>query len=209
MLQKDGFDLWADNYDQTVQIIEENNKFPFAGYKQILNVIYNEIMQNKNSKVLDIGFGTGVLTTELYKKGHIITGIDFSARMLEIAKAKMPNARLIQSDINDGIPLELKEEKFDYIVSTYALHHLSDEDKVSFILELLPLLAEKGIILIGDISFDSREALENCRLENVDSWDPDEFYFVAKEIKSDLVDRVIVNYNQISYCGGIYWISNK
>ena len=45
MLSNQGFNLWADNYDKTVQISEENNLYPFAGYKKILNVIFNEAMQ--------------------------------------------------------------------------------------------------------------------------------------------------------------------
>ncbi|KYC94324.1 hypothetical protein B4102_3675 [Heyndrickxia sporothermodurans] len=67
MLSKQGFDLWANDYDQTVQLSEENNQYPFAGYKEILNTIFNEVMQKPSSHVLDIGFGTGVLTTKLYE----------------------------------------------------------------------------------------------------------------------------------------------
>lgn len=84
MLNNQGFDLWADSYDETVQISEENNQYPFAGYKQILNIIFNEVMQKKKSKVLDIGFGTAVLTSKLYEKGHQIDGIDFSSKMISI-----------------------------------------------------------------------------------------------------------------------------
>ncbi len=71
------FDLWANDYDQTVQLSEESNLYPFAGYKTILNTIFNEVMQSGNQSVLDIGFGTGVLTNKLYENGHEITGIDF------------------------------------------------------------------------------------------------------------------------------------
>ncbi len=37
ILNKQGFDLRADGYDQTVQLSEEGNQYPFAGYKVILN----------------------------------------------------------------------------------------------------------------------------------------------------------------------------
>ena len=49
-------------------------------------------------QILDIGFGTAVLTAKLYQDGYTITGIDFSKRMIEIAQQKMPGARLIQYD---------------------------------------------------------------------------------------------------------------
>ncbi|MFC5735591.1 class I SAM-dependent methyltransferase [Cytobacillus gottheilii] len=96
MLNNHGFDLWADQYDKTVQISEENNQYPFAGYKKILNAIFNEIMQLKHAKVLDIGMGTGVLSSKLYDYDHLIDGIDFSAKMISIARSKMPAATFIE-----------------------------------------------------------------------------------------------------------------
>ena len=40
MLDQVGFDLWADGYDQTVGLSDEENSYPFAGYKEILARIY-------------------------------------------------------------------------------------------------------------------------------------------------------------------------
>ncbi len=36
MLDQNGFDLWADGYDKTVGLSDEENSYPFAGYKEIL-----------------------------------------------------------------------------------------------------------------------------------------------------------------------------
>ena len=36
MLNNKGFDLWADSYDKTVGISDEENTYPFAGYKKFL-----------------------------------------------------------------------------------------------------------------------------------------------------------------------------
>lgn len=64
MLDNKGFDLWADGYDKSVGLSEEGNTYPFAGYKNVLNTIFNEIMSAENPTVLDIGFGAGGLTFE-------------------------------------------------------------------------------------------------------------------------------------------------
>ena len=207
MLNNLGFNLWADHYDKTVQISEENNLYPFAGYKAILNTIFNEVMQNRDSKVLDIGFGTGVLTSKLYENGHQIHGIDFSSKMISIAKMKMPNANLLEWDITNGLPPEIQHCQYDSIVSTYALHHLTDEEKVLFIRNLLPLLKEGGKIFIGDIAFETREHLEECKQVSKDYWDNDEYYFVSNELKAALKDHCHCEFYPISHCGGVFVIS--
>lgn len=207
MLNNQGFDLWANDYDKTVKVSEENNLYPFAGYKNILNNIFNEVMQKKKSRVLDIGFGTGVLTSKLYENGHQLDGIDFSPKMIAIAKDKMPMANLIEWDISNGLPGYVKENKYDSIVSTYTLHHLTDEDKTVFIESLLSVLAENGKIFIGDIAFQTREKLEICRNNNRSYWDNDEFYLVYEELKASLINICTCEFQQASHCGGVFIIS--
>ena len=33
MLNNTGFDLWADGYDKSVGLSDENDRYPFAGYR--------------------------------------------------------------------------------------------------------------------------------------------------------------------------------
>ncbi len=163
MLDDKGFDLWADGYDNSVQLSEENNEYPFAGYKDVLNTIYNLVRKREKAKILDIGFGTGILTKKLYDDGYQIYGIDFSQNMIEIAKEKMPLANLIRYDFSKGLPEEIKDISFDFIISTYAMHHLEDKEKITFIEKLESHLNEDGKIIIGDIAFKTRELLEKCK----------------------------------------------
>ncbi|WP_080846006.1 class I SAM-dependent methyltransferase [Cytobacillus gottheilii] len=207
MLSQQGFDLWADQYDKTVQISEDKNQYPFAGYKKILNAIYNEIMQHKHAKVLDIGMGTGVLSSKLYQYDHLIDGIDFSPKMISIAQSKMPAAALIEWDISKGLPRERMRNEYDFIVSTYTLHHLADNEKITFITDLLSVLTDDGKILIGDIAFASREELNQCKQDHQQNWDDDEFYFVYNEIKTPLEHLCKCEFVPISHCGGVFIIS--
>lgn len=209
MLDSNGFNLWAGDYDKSVGIADDNNEYPFAGYKELMNAIYCAIMEKSPVSVLDIGLGTGVLSAKLYDGGNEITGIDFSNEMLNIAKAKMPKSRLIQHDFSKGLPNALKEDLFDFIISTYALHHLSDNDKTQFILLLLEHLKENGSIFIGDVSFQMREDLEACKQSCSDEgWDNDEFYFVFSEISKNLYGQCAIEYRQISHCCGIIEIKH-
>ena len=109
MLDHKGFDLWADGYDRSVGLSDEENAYPFAGYRAVLNGIFQTVMQKPNAAVLDLGFGTGTLTAKLYENGCEVYGQDFSARMIELARAKMPDAHLYQGVFSKGLAAPLNE----------------------------------------------------------------------------------------------------
>lgn len=200
MLDNKGFDLWADGYDKSVGLSDEENTYPFAGYKDVLGTIYKTIMEKENAVVLDIGFGTGTLTTKLYENGCNIYGQDFSARMIELASQKMPNAHLYQGDFTQGLVVPLLAQHYDFIVATYSLHHLTDEQKVSFLRDLRDHLNPGGQILIGDVAFENRSQLEQCQKDVGDEWDDDEIYFVVDELKGEFPE---LGFKRISHCSGV------
>ncbi|HEY4544193.1 MAG TPA: class I SAM-dependent methyltransferase [Tissierellaceae bacterium] len=206
MLDNKGFDLWADGYDKSVHLSEENDEYPFAGYKDLLNTIYNIVHKKEKAKLLDIGFGTGILSKKLYDEGYEIYGIDFSQKMIDIAKKKMPLTSLIKYDFSKGLPEEIKNNFFDFIISTYALHHLDDKEKINFIKKLKDYINEDGKIIIGDIAFETRELLEKCKLDYNDYWDDEEIYFVFEEFKTSLNHKNI-SFTEICHCSGIIQIS--
>ncbi|MBQ8815323.1 MAG: class I SAM-dependent methyltransferase [Lachnospiraceae bacterium] len=201
MMNNKGFDLWADGYDVSVGLSDEANIYPFAGYKQVLNRIYQQVLEKGSQDVLDIGFGTGTLTAKLYDQGCRIWGLDFSARMIELAREKMPQAVLVQGDFAQGLPEELRQQKYDAIIATYSLHHLDDDAKVGFLNTLLFLLKPNGKIYVGDVAFETRTELEACRADSGEEWDDEEIYFVYNELKEKLSGEVM--FEKISHCAGI------
>jgi len=203
MLDNYGFDLWADNYDKSVEAADNSDDYPFAGYRHIMNAIYGTVMQKGTCKVLDVGIGTGVLAKRLYDSGNDITAIDFSEKMLSIAAEKMPKAKLYKFDFTKGLPAEVASAKFDFIISAYALHHLADDEKIAFIRIILDCLNDGGAILIGDVCFRDRAALERCQELCGDEWDDDEHYIVFSELYKAFESVCIMEYHQFSHCGGV------
>ena len=203
MLNHKGFDLWADGYDKSVGLSDEANTYPFAGYKKVLAAIFQTVMQTPNASVLDIGFGTAVLTARLYEQGCTIYGQDFSSRMLELASEKMPDAQLYQGDFTKRLEQNLVDQVLLRALF-HALHHLTDAQKVVFLSALRGCLNENGKILIGDVAFETRGALNRCRQEAGANWDDDEIYFVAEELKMDFPDLL---FTQLSPCAGVLTIS--
>ena len=200
MLKETGFDLWADGYDKSVGLTDENNAYPFAGYRQILGEIYARVLGAEARTVLDVGFGTGTLSARLYEQGCRIYGQDFSERMLTLAKEKMPGAKLYLGDFSQGLVPQLRQTRYDAIVATYSLHHLTDEQKVPFLKELLPLLNDGGHLFIGDVAFETRAQLEQCKAQAGNAWDADELYFVAEELRKDFPT---LQFEPVSFCAGI------
>lgn len=200
MLDQQGFNLWADGYDRSVGLSDEGNTYPFAGYKRVLNAIYNDVLAKDCQTVLDIGFGTGTLTQKLYEHGCTVYGQDFSLRMIELAKAKMPEAKLYQGDFAKGLVAEVRRNRYDAIIATYSLHHLTDEEKVGFIEDLRSLLSDGGTIYIGDVMFGKRAQLEACKADAGDDWDGDEIYFVVDELQAHFPQ---MRFEPLSYCSGV------
>lgn len=116
----------------------------------------------------------------------------------------MPNGVFIQRDFNLGIPAELKYEKFDYIISSYAIHHLNNNKKVEFISKLKKLLNDDGKIVIGNVAFKTEKDLLKCKVENLGKWDEDEIYMIEDEIVTSLCkNNINAKYTQVSSCAGI------
>jgi putative AdoMet-dependent methyltransferase len=201
MPEKDRFNSWAESYDDS---LVNPKGYPFEGYRKVLGFMCKLTNISHKTEILDIGVGTGNLSYLLYEKGARIDGVDFSAKMLEKAKEKMLDGNFYIFDFSHGLPPKLLSRKYDYIVSSYAFHHLDDSAKLDFILMLKNLLKENGKIIIGDVSFLSRRSLYECRKASAELWDPDEYYIVAESFVSKLKSYgLAVEYTQISYCAGV------
>ena len=100
----------------------------------------------RNKKIIDVGCGNGELSLPFVNNNQI-TFVDFSEKMLEIVKLKIPynfigNTTLININIDQ---LD-SNNKFDYIFAIGLLAHV--ESVESTFNSLSGLLAENGILVI-------------------------------------------------------------
>ncbi|MFH0993506.1 MAG: class I SAM-dependent methyltransferase [bacterium] len=205
-MMKELFDRLAATYDLDVIESDKENLFPFAGYVRTLDFIAAEIGMRtfpERTKILDLGIGTGWLETKLKPETIELTGIDVSPNMLEIAALRHPGARLFCADFRTGIPVAAAEEKWDVIIATYAMHHLSLAEFIDYIDYLTPRLAPYGRIYIGDILFLDYRERENCRLQNMDSWDETEHYHAYDDIVAKISGKLALSFAKTSFCAGV------
>ncbi len=103
-----------------------------------------------NSKVLDVGCGTGRLSFQLSDYCEKVVGVDLSSKNISVANSNLKtsskkNILFVHGDIK-----KLKNnilEKFDFAVITYVIHEV-DEDKRVELLNEIKQVADK--IIIGD-----------------------------------------------------------
>ncbi len=113
MLDREGFNRWAENYEKSLLESGRKNVYPFAGHIRLFEIIAGMVLEQEDQHpaILDIGFGTGVLTKMLYDGGCEVYGQDFSERMIEIAQEKMPQAHLYKGDLREGLVSPKSEAK--------------------------------------------------------------------------------------------------
>jgi len=140
------FEEWAADYDNTVVGNDPQYAKVFENYDAILD----EVVRQSSGTVAEFGVGTGNLTNKLMQAGHLVIGIEPSHAMRNIASRKFPTLQLFDGDF-----LNYPEfpEKVDTIVSTYAFHHLTDDEKVTAIKQFSEILSSGGKIVFGDTMF--------------------------------------------------------
>lgn len=200
----------AHDYDADVRKSETNQEYPFAGYGKVLRGIYAETVSAPGKDVLDLGFGTAVLSSFLYSYGYRISGIDFSREMTGAAQEKMPDALLLCSDFTLGLPKELDGKTFGAVLATYSIHHIAPNNRPDYLLSLADRLQEGGKILIGDVMFGTEAEQEACRSKFRDIWDDDELYIIVDKLTPQIEARGLsCRYDRKSFCSGILVIQKK
>ncbi len=141
------------------------NKTPFPDYeldrfnsKEDLKISaypFAEILDRsipQDASIIDVGTGTGQLSTYLSLNHKLVYGIDFSDTSLDKAKKlkeklNLNNLHLKKVDITDINQIKEINIKFDYVLCLGVLHHTADA-YASF-KNILELLKPGGYIAIG------------------------------------------------------------
>lgn len=170
----DVFEHWAVSYDESVSGHNREYKAVFTGYEQILEAV--TVLSKGN--VLEFGVGTGNLTKKLIDSGLKVTGIEPSVPMRGIAEAKLGT----KAKILDGDFLHFPEIIYiDTIVSTYAFHHLTDEEKDEAMAKYGKLLSKGGRIVFADTMFESVEDYKNAIVKAREEG----FHNLAKDLETE------------------------
>ncbi len=202
-IRKELFDHWASNYNKSVIRSEQEETYPFAGYSKVKYQIVDIVTKKPFANILDMGMGTGEITSPLYDLGYKITGVDLSEKMLDLAKKKMPNAIFICDTFQNS--LTKLNDQYDFIIFNYSIHHLGYQSQIDLLLKIHENLSSQGRIIIGDVS--TVNALDMNKLkEKYDSiWDNEEYYPILDIYqKSELKNFYKMFYTKINEVSGLF-----
>ena len=196
------FDRWANEYMQSVHASDTEGTYPFAGYETIRTLVLKTLEAPRFKRVLDMGVGTGAVTSSLHEMGKEVVGVDSSRNMLEKAEKAMKKASFIHADFFSA--LEGTIGAFDAVIFNYSIHHLSPAAQKALVLQIHDHLQPEGVILIGDVMRRTRAEIDSLKGEYIDIWDEEEHYPVYDELVDDrlsgLFDPTLV---EVSHCAGV------
>jgi ubiquinone/menaquinone biosynthesis C-methylase UbiE len=99
-------------------------------------------------EILDAGCGSGPLTEALRARGAVVSGFDLSPAMVELARRRLgAEADVRVADL--GAPLPYRDDRFDLVVASLALHYV--EDWASALAELRRVLKPGGRLVVSVI----------------------------------------------------------
>jgi tRNA (cmo5U34)-methyltransferase len=168
----------------------------------ILKSFYGHFIGNKpNNNVLDLGCGDGIITHELLRIDNSIvaTLIDGSEDMLNKAAERLKgfkNINFIKASFKELLDKKIALQKFNFIVSSLAIHHLTIKEKKALFKTIYSYLNVRGCFLNIDVILATSDSLEQWYLSLWREWIAERKSILG--IKGNSYDDIIQRYKDNS-----------
>lgn len=191
---------WVDSTFSQDYRDKSNQYLPFrAQFIEVAKWGYEYFIAKKNSaKILDLGCGDGLFIHELSKSSQFFnaTLVDASPDMLAAAKRRLPNnenINFVHASFQDILNNSLLNEKFDFIYSSLAIHHVSFLEKKKLYAYILNHLSPSGYFFHYDVVLSPTTILEEWHLSLWREWinnnsitdEPEKFLGIPSQYKSN------------------------
>lgn len=93
--------------------------------------------------VLDLGCGCGVPVAKTLALHHTVTGVDFSRSQLALARANVPSATFLESDLTDA---RFAPDSFDAVVALYVIFHMPRAEQLELLRSIWTWLKPAGYL---------------------------------------------------------------
>jgi len=136
---------------KTLDSYNQNASTLVSEYNSVKSPIFTLLAHffRPGERLLDVGSGTGRDMAALFKAGYQVMGLEPSTVFIQEAQSKYPNLKgqILQGHLPDGLE-NLGEERFEGVILSAVLMHISQEEFFSTALKLKGLLVLGGRLVI-------------------------------------------------------------
>ena len=135
------------------EFLEKYKKTPLLHPFVVFPALLDALGDVKDKKIMDLGCGAGDLSCAMAKRGAHTTGIDISAKWIDICKREYGHEADLDFFVEDGATLgQFLDNSFDYVVINMVLLNVPTIGKVSQIFsEVSRILKDDGQLLFSDL----------------------------------------------------------
>ena len=168
----------------------------------ILRSFYKHFLKDRGkNNILDLGCGDGILTYELLRTDVSISAtlVDGSEDMLNKAKERLAgfkNINFIKSSFQEILEKNTIRQKFDLVVSSMAIHHLTMNEKKTLFGNIYSYLNEGGYFVNIDVILARAESLEQWYLRLWQGWMDEKKASLG--IERERFSDIIMRYKQLN-----------
>ena len=150
------------------------------GWDESVAALTRSIAALPPASTLDVACGTGFLTQHL---PGAVTALDQSASMLELSRARVPDASFLQSD---ALPLPFSDEAFERVFTSFFYGHLEEEARLEFLSEARRVAPE--LVVVDSALNEEHEPVEwqERVLTDGSTWQVYKRFFTPAELALEL-----------------------
>jgi len=156
--------------------------------------------------LLDIGCAGGLKVDYMIKRGFKVVGVDFSEKMIEIAKRDVPEGEFYTLGLED---VDQLKGEFDGISLMAVLLHVPKQDVPKRLIKIVEKLKKGGYLYISVKEIRAGNAAEEIKTENDYGYDYQRFfsYFTTEEVEKYMKDLGLeIVFSDVSLSGKTNWI---
>ena len=153
-IQFEGKDVYVkDVFTEISSYYDEMNDIMSIGMiKRWHKFMMKKLGDLQDKKCLDVGTGTGEIAFMMASRNAIVTGLDITPAMLELAKKKMldPHHSKVEFVVGNALDIQMEDETFDIVTSGYMLRNVTDIPKA--VSEMYRVLKVGGTCAVAELA---------------------------------------------------------
>ncbi len=195
-MRENSVELFSKNWSIYQKIIAHNYMF-HRDLGKITTTVWEDNFKNTSVNVLDLGCGDAYQLSTIMDGRQIssYTGIDLSSAVLEYTKQNLANINIPFSLLAGPMEMEIDKitNTYNLIYSSYAFHHLQDEEKLELLKKCYAKLDAGGVLILIDHFKEDGQDRDDYIDEYVDNIKTNWLHITSEE--NDLIEEHMRGYD--------------